>query len=48
MNVPLHPGNVLLCGVLERNAAESVADRKAERWRKRHAGELLRQQRGRP
>jgi hypothetical protein len=42
----LHPGNVLLSGVIERNAAESAEKRKKERWRKNHAGELLREQRG--
>lgn len=44
----LHPGNIVLSGVLQRNAAQSIEDLKKERWRKKHAGELLRQQRGRP
>lgn len=42
----INPGNVLLSGIIGRNAAESMADRKKEHWRKQHAGELLRQQRG--
>ena len=41
----INPGNLLLSDILSRNAAESAADRKKERWRKNHAGELLRDQR---
>ena len=35
----LHPGNILLSGEIEKNAAESVAKMKKERWRKNHAGQ---------
>jgi hypothetical protein len=43
----LNAGNILLSGVMEKNTSESIAERKQARWRKNHAGELLRQQRGR-
>ena len=44
----INPDNVLLSGIIERNAAKSIADRRRELWRKQHAGELLRDQRERP